>query len=229
MSEQQTPVQDFSLTFKNIKRMFKNESFEKEEEYNTWEKFYKNCPYPWVLMWLYGQFFPRDKRKLHLVKGLCANVNRDLIKDKRLLDSIDAAIAFGKGEIEIEEMRRVHKIAWPLQGDPKLFNKNYFNVVYPAAVCSLDESDEKIEKSHMFFCSEFPCMYHVIKNTTANAKYKECVDKMFDVIHEHLNFESWDTNVVHTFFEDQVQDVKTRETHTDNYEDVPNIWGEEEE
>lgn len=41
---------------------------------------------------------------LTLAKGLCANTVRHLMKDKRNIDAVDGAIAFGNGEITEEEL-----------------------------------------------------------------------------------------------------------------------------
>ena len=41
-----------------------------------------------------------DNRKLTLAKGLCANTVRDLMKDPRSVAALDAAIAYGRGEID---------------------------------------------------------------------------------------------------------------------------------
>ena len=45
-----------------------------------------------------------DLRVLTLAKGLCANTVRHLMKDQRSILAVDAAIAFGRGEIERREL-----------------------------------------------------------------------------------------------------------------------------
>jgi hypothetical protein len=55
------------------------------------------------LLWL-GQRIEIDHRKLTLAKGHCANTVRHLMKDKRSIEGVDAAIAYGEGKIDKEEL-----------------------------------------------------------------------------------------------------------------------------
>lgn len=55
------------------------------------------------LLWLANKVNV-DDRKLTLVKGLCANTVRHLMKNERSLIAVDAAIAYGKGEIDRKEL-----------------------------------------------------------------------------------------------------------------------------
>ena len=52
----------------------------------------------WIL-WL-AHRLDIDKRKLTLAKGLCANTVRHLMNDERRIKAVDAAIAYGNGEID---------------------------------------------------------------------------------------------------------------------------------
>lgn len=45
-----------------------------------------------------------DLRVLTLAKGLCANTVRHLMKDPRSIAAVDAAIAFGRGEIDCQAL-----------------------------------------------------------------------------------------------------------------------------
>ena len=55
-------------------------------------------------MWLFRKTNPDNLQQLTLAKGHCANTVRHLIKDKRSLKAIDAAIAFGNGTITKKEL-----------------------------------------------------------------------------------------------------------------------------
>lgn len=55
------------------------------------------------LLWL-AQKVDIGLKPLTLAKGHCANTVRHLMKDKRSIDAVDAAIAFGEGRATIEEL-----------------------------------------------------------------------------------------------------------------------------
>jgi hypothetical protein len=56
------------------------------------------------LLWLAGKL-KVDDRPLTLAKGHCANTVRHLMKDKRSIKAVDAAIAYGNGKISREELK----------------------------------------------------------------------------------------------------------------------------
>ena len=56
------------------------------------------------LLWL-AYKLEVDDRPLALAKGHCANTVRHLIKDERSIKAVDAAIAYGNGEISKEELK----------------------------------------------------------------------------------------------------------------------------
>jgi len=56
------------------------------------------------LLWLAYQL-KVDDRPFTLAKGHCANTVRHLIKDERSIKAVDAAIAYGNGEISKEELK----------------------------------------------------------------------------------------------------------------------------
>jgi hypothetical protein len=70
----------------------------------SWEEVYNTCNRGDWLLWLFKKTNPDDLQLLTLVKGHCANTVRHLIKDKRSIKAVDAAIAFGLGEITKEEL-----------------------------------------------------------------------------------------------------------------------------
>lgn len=67
------------------------------------EEVVKKCHRGDWLLWL-AKKVNVDDRKLTLAKGLCANTVRHLMKDESCIKAVDAAIAYGKGEIELEEL-----------------------------------------------------------------------------------------------------------------------------
>jgi hypothetical protein len=56
------------------------------------------------LLWL-AYKLEVDDRPLALAKGHCANTVRHLMKDERSIKAVDAAIAYGNGEISKEELK----------------------------------------------------------------------------------------------------------------------------
>ena len=73
-------------------------------EGKSWQEVYNTCHYGDWLLWLYHRSKRYDFQKIMLAKGLCANTVRHLMKDERSLKAVDAAIAFGKGEISREDL-----------------------------------------------------------------------------------------------------------------------------
>lgn len=70
----------------------------------SWQEVYDTCHRGDWLLWLYRKSKVYDYQKLTLAKGLCANTVRHLMKDERSIKAVDAAIAFGKGEISRDEL-----------------------------------------------------------------------------------------------------------------------------
>jgi len=77
------------------------------------------------LLWLAYQL-KVDDRPFTLAKGHCANTVRHLIKDERSIKAVDAAIAYGNGEISKEELK---------------------NAAYPAAAAAADSAASAAEKA----------------------------------------------------------------------------------
>ena len=73
----------------------------------SWQEIYDTCHRGDWLLWLYRRSKGYDFQKLTLAKGFCANTVRHLMKDERSLKAVDAAIAFGRGEISIEDLNAV--------------------------------------------------------------------------------------------------------------------------
>ena len=73
-------------------------------KFDAFEDAWKKCPRgDWMLS--AAKLLEVDIRALTLAKGLCANTVRHLMEDQRSIPAVDAAIAFGRGEIDEEELR----------------------------------------------------------------------------------------------------------------------------
>jgi hypothetical protein len=70
----------------------------------TWQEIYNTCHRGDWLLWLFKRTNPDDLQLLTLAKGHCANTVRHLMKDKRSIKAVDAAIAYGEGKISREEL-----------------------------------------------------------------------------------------------------------------------------
>ena len=71
--------------------------------YKTLRESWYSCPRGDWMLWL-AQKLGVDVRVLTLAKGLCVNTVRHLMKDSRSVVAVDAAIAFGRGEIGEKEL-----------------------------------------------------------------------------------------------------------------------------
>jgi len=70
----------------------------------SWQEIYNTCHRGDWLLWLFKRTNPDDLKLLTLAKGHCANTVRHLMKDKRSIKAVDAAIAYGEGKISREEL-----------------------------------------------------------------------------------------------------------------------------
>jgi len=73
-------------------------------EGKSWQKVYATCHRGDWLLWLFARTNPDSKRELTLAKGHCANTVRHLMKDPRSIAAVDAAIAYGQGDIDDKEL-----------------------------------------------------------------------------------------------------------------------------
>jgi hypothetical protein len=87
------------------------ESVKELAEGKTWEEFYNSCHRGDWLLWLFVKTNPNDLQLLTLAKGHCANTVLYLMKDKRSLKAVDAAIAFGEGKITRKELEAAADVA----------------------------------------------------------------------------------------------------------------------
>jgi hypothetical protein len=72
-------------------------------KYKTLKTAWKHCKRGDWMLWLARKMHV-DARMLVLAKGLCANTARHLMKNPRSIAAVDAAIAFGRGEITKKEL-----------------------------------------------------------------------------------------------------------------------------
>lgn len=83
----------------------------------TWEQIYNDCHRGDWLCWLFVRTNPEDLQLLTLVKGHQANTVRHLMKDKRSLAAVDAAIAYGEGRISLKELNAAAHAAYYAAAD----------------------------------------------------------------------------------------------------------------
>jgi hypothetical protein len=74
------------------------------------EEAWNNCHRGDWMLWI-AKKLNVNIRVLTLAKGLCANTVRHLMKDERSIKAVNAAIAYGKGEIDDEELREAADFA----------------------------------------------------------------------------------------------------------------------
>ena len=70
----------------------------------TWDEIYETCHRGDWLLWLFHKTNFDDLQLLTLAKGHCANTVRHLMKNEKSIAAVDAAIAFGEGQITREEL-----------------------------------------------------------------------------------------------------------------------------
>ena len=78
----------------------------------TFEEIYTTCERGDWLNWLFARTNHEDVQLLTLVKGHQANTVRHLMRDKRSLNAVDTAIAFGEGSATKEELNKAARAAW---------------------------------------------------------------------------------------------------------------------
>ena len=70
----------------------------------SWQEAFETCHRGDWLLWLYKKVHPENLRELTLAKGYCAATVLHLMTDQRSKDAVKAAIDFGNGEINREEL-----------------------------------------------------------------------------------------------------------------------------
>ena len=74
-------------------------------EGQTWPEIYAACHRGDWLLWLFARTNPELVRERVLAACHCANTVRGLMKDPRSVAAVDAAIAFGVGKIDKQELK----------------------------------------------------------------------------------------------------------------------------
>ena len=77
----------------------------------TIEESWANCHRGDWMLWIYAKLYPDNIKELALAKGHCANTVSHLMKDERSTKAVDAAIAFGNGEISLKELKIAYTAA----------------------------------------------------------------------------------------------------------------------
>jgi hypothetical protein len=70
----------------------------------TLEQFLETCERGDWILWLFAKTNPESLKELTLAKGYCANTVKHLMTDKRSLEAVNVAIAFGEGRATQEEL-----------------------------------------------------------------------------------------------------------------------------
>jgi hypothetical protein len=71
----------------------------------TIQEAWQECERGDWMLWFYAKQHPEKIRELTLAKGHCANTVRHLMKDKRSINAVDAAIKYGNGLINDDELK----------------------------------------------------------------------------------------------------------------------------
>ena len=80
-------------------------------KFKTPKEAWENCPRGDWMLWIAARL-KVDTRLLTLAKGRCAETVIHLMKDQRSINAVKAAIAYGKGEINNEELRAAANAAY---------------------------------------------------------------------------------------------------------------------
>jgi hypothetical protein len=73
-----------------------------------WEECDDGC---WILM-VYVKLYPDNVRERVLAAGHCAATVSHLMKDQRSIDAVKAAIDFGNGKIDEQQLKKAHVAAY---------------------------------------------------------------------------------------------------------------------
>jgi len=116
-------------------------------EGKSWEEIYNTCHRGDWMCWLFVRTNPDDLQILTLVKGHQANTVRHLMKDKRSLKAVDAAIAFGEGKIDLRKLNAAFKSAWAAAGAATFVAYAAYAAAY-AALVSERTADDAASTAH---------------------------------------------------------------------------------
>ena len=83
----------------------------------TLKQFLETCERGDWILWLFARTNPKSLRELTLAKAQCANTVRHLMTDKRSVEAVDVAIAFGEGRATREELNAAAAAAYVAVAD----------------------------------------------------------------------------------------------------------------
>lgn len=164
----------------------------------SWQEVYDTCHRGDWLLWLYRKSKGYDFQKLTLAKGLCANTVRHLMKHQRSLQAVDAAIAFGRGEISKNELDAAYPTAayavfsysayaaacaaYAAPADAAAY------AAYAADAAYVDAAADAAEAAAAYAAYS----YSVYSAVAADAARKENQQKTADIVRDVLPFENWE-------------------------------------
>lgn len=140
----------------------------------SWKEVYDSCHRGDWLLWLYVRSKDYNFQKVTLAKGLCANTIRHLLKDERSIKGVDAAIAFGKGEISIDELDASAVAALAASGR------------------AADAANAAFAATSAFAAASAAASAAAIAAADANAAKKQNQQMTADIVREVLPFEIWE-------------------------------------
>ena len=122
------------------------ESMEFVSQFDTIEEAWNACLRGDWMLWVAAKLHV-DLQTLTLAKGLCANTARHLMKDPRSMGAVDAAIAFGRGEIDrkvLDAAAHAAAAAYDAAYDAAYVHSAYVRAAaaaYAAAYAAADTAD----------------------------------------------------------------------------------------
>lgn len=153
-----------------------------------WPTIYATCEQADWLLWLFARTNPNDQKVLTLAKGLCANTVRNFMEDERSLKAVDESIAFGKGEIGIEELDRAAKAAYAICIYSDIAN----GVAIASAMAAAIASDTSASASTV-------AIYAEVANDVANGAFltnsSEHQKLMADIVRKTIPIDLWDITI----------------------------------
>ena len=109
------------------------EAVEWFKQFKTDKEAWEACPRGDWMLWI-AQKLDVDKRTLTLAKGKCVETVIHLMKDERSVAAIKAAIAYGKGEIDEEELKKAANAAYATDAHAAAYAANAaYAAAYAAA------------------------------------------------------------------------------------------------
>jgi hypothetical protein len=164
-------------------------------EGKSWQEVYDTCHRGDWLLWLYRRSKDYDLQKLTLAKGFCANTVRHLMRDERSLKAVDTAIAFGKGEINIDKLTAAAAAAYAAAADA--YDAAYAADAYDAAYAAADAYAAAAYAAAYAAAADAAAAYAAAyaaaaDAAAADAARKENQQKTADIVREVLPFDIWE-------------------------------------